>query len=47
MCELPSGRLVASGSQSGAHFDLATRRSTPIPQELRERAAAYLVGERD
>ena len=41
MCELPSGRLVASGSQSGAHFDLATRRSTPIPQELRERAAAY------
>ncbi|MGO8865206.1 MAG: acyl-CoA thioesterase [Alphaproteobacteria bacterium] len=44
MCEVPSGRLVASGSQSGAHFDLATRRSTPIPQELRERAAAYLVG---
>jgi len=43
MCEVPSGRLVASGSQSGAHFDLATRRSTPIPQELRERAAKFVV----
>ncbi len=39
-----SGRLVASASQAGAHFDLSTRRSTPIPPELREKAAAYLVG---
>ena len=41
--DVPSGRLVASGSQSGAHFDLATRRSTPIPSELRAKAAPYVV----
>jgi acyl-CoA thioesterase FadM len=47
MWEVSSGRLVASGSQSGAHFDLATRRSTPIPPELRAKAAAFVVGEGD
>jgi len=41
--EASSGRLLASGSQSGAHFDLKSRRSTPIPPELRERAAKFVV----
>ena len=41
--EAASGRLLASGSQSGAHFDLKSRRSTPIPPELRERAAKFVV----
>ncbi|MFI4987072.1 MAG: thioesterase family protein [Alphaproteobacteria bacterium] len=45
--EASSGCLVASASQSGAHFDLATRRSTPIPQALREKAAGFLVGQRN
>ena len=43
MSDVASGRLVASGSQSGAHFDLATRRSTPLPPELRAKAAPFVL----
>ena len=43
MWDVSSGRLLASGSQSGAHFDLATRRSTPIPPELRDKAGPYIL----
>jgi acyl-CoA thioesterase FadM len=38
-----SGRVVAWLRQSGVHFDLEARRSTPIPAELRAGAAARIV----
>lgn len=41
--EAAGARVFATLSQAGAHFDLATRRSTPIPDELRAKAAPYLV----
>ena len=43
IAEARSGRRVASLRQSGAHFDLVARRSAPIPQELRAKAAALLM----
>jgi acyl-CoA thioesterase FadM len=39
-----SGALLARFYQAGVHFDLAARRSAPLPQDLRERAAALRVG---
>ena len=44
--ESGTGRAVATLSQSGVYFDLATRRSSPIPPELRAKAAPFL-GKRD
>ncbi|HUK10011.1 MAG TPA: thioesterase family protein [Stellaceae bacterium] len=38
-----TGRRVATLRQSGVHFDLDARRSTPIPPELRDKAAARLL----
>jgi acyl-CoA thioesterase FadM len=38
-----TGRRVATLRQSGVHFDLEARRSTPIPQELRAKASALLM----
>jgi acyl-CoA thioester hydrolase len=38
-----SGRRVGTLRQSGVHFDLEARRSAPIPQELRGKAAALLM----
>jgi acyl-CoA thioesterase FadM len=38
-----TGRVVAWLRQSGVHFDLEARRSTPIPAELRTGAAARIV----
>jgi acyl-CoA thioester hydrolase len=40
-----SGRRVATLRQSGVHFDLEARRSTAIPDEPRERAAALVLRE--
>ena len=37
--EARSGRRVATLRQSGVHFDLEARRSSPIPADLREKAA--------
>jgi acyl-CoA thioester hydrolase len=41
-----TGRTVAWLRQSGVHFDLDARRSTPIPAELRATASAFVVGDR-
>ena len=38
-----NGRRIATARQSGVHFDLDARRSTPIPPELRARAAERLL----
>ncbi len=38
-----SGRRVATLRQSGVHFDLDARRSTPIPEELRAKAAGLVL----
>jgi acyl-CoA thioesterase FadM len=38
-----SGRRVATLRQSGVHFDLEARRSTPIPEELRAKAAGLVL----
>ncbi len=38
-----SGRRVATLRQSGVHFDLEARRSTPIPAELRAKAASLVL----
>jgi acyl-CoA thioesterase FadM len=38
-----TGRRVATLRQSGVHFDLEARRSTPIPAELRAKAANLLL----
>jgi acyl-CoA thioester hydrolase len=37
------GRPIATLYQAGVHFDLATRRASPLPPELREAAAALSV----
>jgi acyl-CoA thioesterase FadM len=42
-----TGRTVAWLRQSGVHFDLEARRSTPIPAELRGKAAGFVVGAGD
>lgn len=34
---LPDGRLVADGRKVLVHYDYASRRSSPIPEELRRR----------
>jgi acyl-CoA thioesterase FadM len=38
-----SGRRVATLRQSGVHFDLEARRSTPIPAELRAKAVSVVL----
>ena len=38
-----TGEAVATLEQSGVHLDLAARRPTPLPDDLRERAKAMLV----
>ncbi len=38
-----SGELLASFHQSGVHFDLAERRSAPLPAALRDRANALVI----
>jgi acyl-CoA thioesterase FadM len=38
-----TGRRVATLRQSGVHFDLEARRSTPIPSDLRAKAAALVM----
>ncbi|HVM79387.1 MAG TPA: thioesterase family protein [Stellaceae bacterium] len=43
IAEARSGRRVATLRQSGVHFDLVARRSAPIPQELRTKAAALVM----
>lgn len=44
LCETGSGRCFATARQSGVHFDLEARRSTPLPPELRAKAAGFLLG---
>jgi acyl-CoA thioesterase FadM len=39
-----TGEAVASLEQAGVHLDLDARRPAPLPQPLRERAKALLVG---
>lgn len=43
MFDARARRRVATLRQSGVHFDLEARRSTPIPDEIRRRAAALVV----
>ena len=43
MTGVRTGEEVATLEQSGVHLDLAARRSTPLPDSLRERARALLV----
>jgi len=38
-----TGRRVATLRQSGVHFDLEARRSTPIPAALRAKAASLVL----
>lgn len=38
-----SARRVATLRQSGVHFDLEARRSTPIPAELRAKAESFVL----
>lgn len=44
MHETTSGRTVATYYQAGVHFDLEARRSAPIPEQFRARAAAVRIG---
>jgi len=39
-----TGALVATLHQLGVHLDMAARRPTPLPDDLRERAKALLIG---
>lgn len=41
--DIGSGRRVATLRQSGVHFDLDARRSTPIPGDLRAKAASLVL----
>ena len=43
MTGVRTGEEVATLQQSGVHLDLVARRSTPLPDSLRERARALLV----
>lgn len=38
-----SGRVLATMGQGGVHLDMKARKSTPLPPELREKAAKILV----
>ena len=38
-----TGRRVATLRQSGVHFDLEARRSTPMPDDLRTKAASLVL----
>jgi acyl-CoA thioesterase FadM len=38
------GGVVATLEQSGVHFDQEARRPAPLPDALRERARALLIG---
>jgi acyl-CoA thioesterase FadM len=38
-----SGERIARCYQAGVHFDLEKRRSTPIPDQLRAKAAALVI----
>lgn len=40
-----SGRRVARYYQAGVHFDLEARRSSPLPESLREKAREFLIKE--
>jgi acyl-CoA thioester hydrolase len=44
MTREPAGDVVATLEQSGVHFDQEARRPSPLPEPLRERARALLVG---
>jgi acyl-CoA thioester hydrolase len=44
MTREPGGAVVASLEQSGVHFDQDARRPAPLPDALRDRARALLVG---
>lgn len=44
MTREPGGETVASLEQSGVHFDQEARRPAPLPDALRDRARALLVG---
>ena len=44
MTNVRTGALVATLEQSGVHLDIAARRPTPLPPELRERATRMVVG---
>jgi acyl-CoA thioesterase FadM len=41
--EAKTGRRVATLRQSGVHFDLEARRSTPMPAEIRTKAASFAL----
>src|SRR5215471_9482726 len=43
LSEAHTGRPAAMIRQSGVHFDLEARRSTPIPAELRAKAASLVL----
>ncbi|MGH7123879.1 MAG: thioesterase family protein [Stellaceae bacterium] len=43
LSDTKTGRRVASLRQSGVHFDLEARRSTPIPADLRAKAASLVL----
>ena len=44
MENVATGKLVASLDQSGVHLDLLARRPAPLPDGLRDRARALVVG---
>jgi acyl-CoA thioesterase FadM len=44
MRDARTGRVVATLEQAGVHLDLDARRPAPLPDALRERARALLVG---
>ena len=43
MTNVRTGEVVATLEQSGVHLDTGARRSTPLPDSMRERAKAYLL----
>jgi acyl-CoA thioester hydrolase len=43
MANVRTGEEVATLEQAGVHLDTVARRSTPLPEPLRERAKAYLL----
>ena len=43
LSEARTGRRVATLRQSGVHFDLEARRSTPIPADLKTKAASLVL----
>jgi acyl-CoA thioesterase FadM len=43
MLHARTGERLAVLHQSGVHFDMETRRSAPLPPELREKATALVL----